>query len=332
VNELGELVRSGVLPGVQQRLAAARTVRQQTIDAHLAKWDEAIAAIKASNGVTASKLYEHFELTPQFGLVPIGMDKDSLLWEFVHLASGTPGNEIPKRDPATQRLIPTSDMGIVFVLLPGGTLPAHPIVDNELGGKKRQSVRLDPFFLAKYEMTQGQWMRLAGTNPSPFKEEEKEENNLALPVSTVDWFEGEEVLRHEGLVLPSELRWEYAIRAGTTTTWWTGETEESVEAKENIGGLRPSPVGSRAANNFGLFDMGGNLREWCLDAYSSYGTERSGDGLRPISTDGSADRCYRGGYFDNGPEEAKSGCRFGLDPSSRFRRGLGLRPARTIRL
>ena len=302
VQEQGAFVRSGVLPGVQKRLAAARTVQQQTIDAYRAKWDEAIAAIKASDGATASKLYEHFELTPQLGLVPIGMDKESLLWEFVHLASGKPGKEIPLRDAQTQRLIPTGDMGIVFVLLPGGTLPAYPIADDDAGEKKRQSVRLDPFFLAKYEMTQGQWLRVTGTNPSY----SKEQNNLALPVEQVDWFDSEEVLRHEGLVLPSELRWEYAIRAGTTTTWWTGDTEESVGAKENIGGGRLRPVGSKAANGFGLFDMGGNLLEWCLDTNSNYGTERAGDGLRPTAGDGSAYRCYRGGRFVRGAGLAQS--------------------------
>ncbi|MBL8738466.1 MAG: SUMF1/EgtB/PvdO family nonheme iron enzyme, partial [Planctomycetes bacterium] len=326
VKEQGDFVRSGVLPGVQKRLAAARTVKQQTIDAHHAKWDEAIAAIRASNGMTASKLYEHFELTPQLGLVPIGMDQESLLWEFVHLASGTPGKEIPERDPATQRLIPTGDMGIVFVLLPGGTLPAHGIRDDKVD-EKRQSVRLDPFFLAKYEMTQGQWLRVTGTNPSYFKEE----NGLALPVENVDWFDSEEVLRHEGLVLPSELRWEYAIRAGTTTRWWTGDTEESVRAKENIGSGGPMRVGSKTANGFGLYDMGGNLLEWCLDTYSGYGTERAGDGSRPTSEDGSAARCHRGGDFDYGPDFARSGNRNDLGPSHRGRY-LGLRPARTSRL
>ncbi|MFO1031242.1 MAG: bifunctional serine/threonine-protein kinase/formylglycine-generating enzyme family protein [Planctomycetota bacterium] len=327
VQEQGAFVRSGVLPGVQKRLAAARTVKQQTIDAPQAKWDEAIAAIKASDGKTASPLYAGFELTPQLKLVPIGMDKESLLWEFVHLASGTPGKEFPERDPETQRLIPTGDMGIVFVLLPGGTLPAYPIDDDEVGEKKRRSVRLDPFFLAKYEMTQGQWLRMTETNPSYAKAQ----NDLALPVETVDWFDCEEVLRHEGLVLPSELRWEYAIRAGTTTTWWTGDTEESVEAKENIGRGSLMRVGSKIANGFGLFDMGGNLWEWCLDTYSDYGTERTGDGLRPSAGVGAADRCIRGCYFVGVPDDARSGSRSSYGPSYRYG-NLGLRPARTSRL
>jgi formylglycine-generating enzyme required for sulfatase activity len=267
-------------------------------------------------------------LTPQLGLVPIGMDKESLLWEFVHLASGTPGKEIPQRDPATQRLIPTGDMGIVFVLLPGGTLPPGTVDEGNINKTSvRLGVRLDPFFFAKYEMTQGQWLRLTGTNPSY----SKAQDNLALPVENVDWFDSEEVLRHEGLVLPSELRWEYAIRAGTTTIWWTGDTEESVEAKENIRSGNLMRVGSKAANGFGLFDMGGNLWEWCLDTYSDYGTERAGDGLRPTAGDGAANRCYRGGHFGYDPGFAQSGSRGYHGPSYRGR-SLGLRPARTSRL
>lgn len=123
-------------------------------------------------------------------------------------------------------------MGLVLVLLPGGTLPAYPIGADEVGEKKRQSVRLDPFFLSKYEMTQGQWQRFTGSNPS----HSKRENNLALPVAQVDWFDSETVLRPEGLVLPSELQWECSIRGGTMTTFWTGESQGSVRGKENVGG------------------------------------------------------------------------------------------------
>ena len=329
VKEQSKFVRSGGLSGVQNRLAAARTVQQQTIDAHQAQWDEAIAAIKASNGKTASKLYEHFELTPQLGLVPIGMDKESLLWEFVHLASGTPGKEIPQRDPATQRLIPTGDMGIVFVLLPGGTLPAGTLDEAPYGESSKTSVRLgvqlDQFFLGKYEVTQGQWLRLTGKNPS----KSKNENDLTLPVERVDWIECEEVLRHQGLVLPSELRLEYAIRAGTTTRWWTGDTKESVEANENFG-LRLMRVGSKKPNGFGLFDMSGNLSEWCLDSFSDYGTERAGDGLRPPSDDAAANRTYRSCRFHMSPVNGESGKRGSLGPSYDWD-GLGLRAARTFR-
>ncbi len=94
VQQLGPFV-STTLPSVRARLLEARTVQQKTIDAQRAKWDEAIAAIKASDDVRASRLYGGITLKPQMGLVPLHMDETSKLWEFVHLASGTPGKEIP---------------------------------------------------------------------------------------------------------------------------------------------------------------------------------------------------------------------------------------------
>jgi formylglycine-generating enzyme required for sulfatase activity len=132
---------------------------------------------------------------------------------------------------------------------------------------------------------------------------------------------------------PSELQWEYAIRAGTTTTWWTGNDEKGIVAKENIGGDNPRllPVGSMSPNNFGLFDMGGNLVEWCADDYGAHGTEGAGDGRRPEPPGGSTQRCIVGGDFANHPDLAISGYPRGRSPLWRASI-LGLRAARTSRL
>ena len=78
-------------------------------------WRDAIAAIATSDRYGGITLREHE------GLLPIGVDPESKLWEFVHVASGAPGKAIPARDPATGRIVPDGDMGIVLVLLPGGT-------------------------------------------------------------------------------------------------------------------------------------------------------------------------------------------------------------------
>jgi len=324
VRELGQFV-SGTIPNLRARLAEAKTVQQTTIDAHRAKWDEAIAAIHASDGVRASKVYDHFVLTPQLGLVPIGVDQESKLWEFVHLASGTPGKAIPERD-ASGRLLPTGDMGIVFVLIPGGTLPAGTWAEDDRS-KTRCGTRLDTFFLSKYEMTQGQWLRVTGTNPS----QSKNEANLALPVDWVAWFDCEVVLRHQGLELPSELRWEYSCRAGTTTRWWTGDSEGTLSGKEAIGHNtgRYWPVGSFAANAFGLFDTCGSLREWCADFAGDYGSERPGDGLRPDPKGISSYRCTRGGSAGADPSHGTSFERGSAPQAVRFNY-IGLRPARTV--
>jgi formylglycine-generating enzyme required for sulfatase activity len=227
------------------------------------------------------------------------------------------------RDETTGRLVPTADTGVVFVLLPGGVLP----VEDGNQPDHRHTVRLDPFFLSKYELTQGQWLRLTGTNPS----HNKDQDNLALPVDSVNWFDCEEVLRHAGWVLPSELQWEYGCRARTTTKWWTGATEESLRGNENGGWEGKGvvlPVGSMAPNPFGLFDASGNLWEWCFDWFGEYGTELAGDGVRP--NQGSATRVHRGTCFGGNPFYAQSGRQARSEPTHPDY-GCGVRPAMPFR-
>jgi len=154
-----------------------------------------------------------------------------------------------------------------------------------------------------------------------------------LPVETVNWFACRDTLQRFGLMLPSELQWEYGIRGGTTTAWWTGDDEKALLAAENIGGAEDAkllPVGSKSANPFGLFDMGGNVGEWCYDEIAAYGTERAGDGRRPEPGTGPLLRCYRGGGFVIDSDGARSGNRH--DIVATFRNDdLGARPARTSR-
>ena len=326
----------GLVPEMEKRHRWAKCVGPLTLGHPNAKvtWAEARAAIAKADGVVASALYAGQDIPLRDndvrGLVPIGRNPQSKLWEFYDLRSAWDGVQDPAALPIPAygvdgRLTITGEAGIVFVLLPGGTLPPGTPAKDE-GEKTRLAVRLDPFFLGKHEVTQGQWFRWTGKNPS----QSKTRNNLALPVRQVSWLDVDPVLRAQGLVLPSELQWEYGIRAGTTTTWWTGNDKEGIEAKENIGGTSLLPVGSKSPNDFGLFDMGGNLWEWCCDEYSEYGTERVGDGRRPEPPEGSVSRCYRGGSFAYDPDGAQSVFRFSISPTFRFD-FLGLRAARTSR-
>ena len=123
-------------------------------------WDEAIAAIEKSERYGGITLREHE------GLLPIGVDPESKLWEFVHIASGTPGKAIPSRDPATGRIVPDGDMGIVLVLVHGGTFwmgaqkddASKPNYDPRAHSDEGpvHQVTLSPFFVGKHEVTQGQ--------------------------------------------------------------------------------------------------------------------------------------------------------------------------------
>jgi formylglycine-generating enzyme required for sulfatase activity len=338
----------------------AESVRARSIDVHREDWDRAIAAI------AAEPKYGGLQLTAQLGIVPLGPDPESQLWEFVHLASGTRGKEIPARDDKTGRLIPTGDMGIVFVLLPGGTFtmgaqkedPHAPNYDVQARPDETpHQVPLDPFFLGKYETTQGQWARLwhgddSLRQPSLYRPGRKNighEVTLANPVDRVDWTMCQLAMHWNGLMLPTEAQWEYACRANTTTPLiaereqlklyanLADQTAKRAGAQWEVfedwedGHIVHACVGSFEPNKFGLHDMHGNVWEWCLDEYGrDSAVPRPGDGLQ-LHSDRSGYHVYRGGSFVDPAAVARSANRFINAPT--FRNGdLGLRVARASRL
>lgn len=341
---------TGLLARVRRNSAWAERAAARTIDAHRTAWERASAAI------AAAPRYRGLRLTPQVDLVPIGPDPASELWEFGHPRSG----RVPERG-ADGRLVLGDDTSLVFVLLPGGLFamgcqdldPAQPNYDPNARSEEGpvQQVELDAFFLAKHELSQGQWQRLGdGTNPSDFRPGASYSMptpmSLTNPVERVAWPTCVALLRQHGLELPTEAQWEYGCRGGTTTPWWTGSDSLSLSGRVNLAdraakeaGLRlvqidedyddgfalHAPVDALAPNPYGLYHIAGNVWEWCRDAWSK-GAPRTGDGLRAASATGPW--VHRGGTF----AETSIHCR------SAFRRQgtaaentIGVRPARRVR-
>ncbi|MFQ5506290.1 MAG: formylglycine-generating enzyme family protein, partial [Planctomycetota bacterium] len=363
--------RRGGLADMRRRLGLARTLRRRSLEepAARAAWEEAIARIKAGDGVTASKLYRHLELTPQVGLVPIGMDPDSKLWEFAQLLSG----ERAKRDPHSGKLLLNERTGIVLVLLPPGHFwmgaqnmdPSEPNYDPEAEPDEADErgnaveVELDMFFLSKHEMTQGQWERIANANPSTQRPDERrfatrdgtKAVTLLHPVENVDWSACKEMLRRLDLELPTEAQWEYAARAGTDSFWWTGSDKPELEEAANLadgfcqvngghlswrydeelndGFVVHAPVGSLGPNGFGLHDVLGNVWEWCRDRYGTLDTPRR-PGDGLRHNPGARLRVFRGGSWYNPSVHARSANRARSRPEGRFMYS-GVRPARAVR-
>ncbi len=363
-----ERLRDETIPSVRARLENARDLHDRSIADHQDAWDRARRSI---GDRAACPRYDGLSMTAQEGLVPLARDADTGLWEFWHVPSG----ERPERG-RDGKLIPTGRTGLVLVLVPGGGFdmgarrPAAPTAPEELeanedpnaqpdevdGRGRPVRVRLAPFFISKYEMTQGQWRAFTGANPSRFGPDQVlggKKHSLAHPVEQVSWSDGDQVLFRLGLRLPTEAQWEYAARAETTTPWWTGNDERSVDGAANLadsfwktsggptayayvdwlddGWATHAPVGTYRANGFGLHDVAGNVWEWCRDGYGSYDAPvLPGDGLRdlPPSTDPRY-RVYRGGGWSNLPVVARSANRY--YETTEFRNfGLGVRPARPI--
>ncbi len=293
----------------------------------VAAWKEAIAAIEAH------PRYGGLKLAPQIGLLPIGPDPVSGLWEFAHLQTGEP----PRRS-TDGKLELTGETGLVFVLLPGGRFwMGAQRSDREGRNYDPQAddnespvheVALSPFFLSKYEMAQGPWRRIArrysvDTRYSPLR-----------PQHWVNWEDciAELVRADAWITLPTEAQWEYACRAGTDTPWWTGPDADSLRGKENVklndDAGATMHIGRLAANPFGLHEMHGSLGEWCLDGSGAqYGTELRVDPLDPA--DQSHERSLRSGESWNGPMFSRSSYRGWYEPGFRSG-GIGLRPARRI--
>jgi formylglycine-generating enzyme required for sulfatase activity len=192
-------------------------------------------------------------------------------------------------------------------------------------GKQHEVTLTKPFYMAKYEVTQEQWEAVMGNNPSEIK-------GVKLPVTQVSWEDCQEFIKKlnkktdGGYRLPTEAEWEYACRAGTTTAYSFGDKITPKDANyvgSKIG--EPVAVGSYKPNAFGLYDMHGNVWEWCEDWYGKYPfavTDPKGPATGEY-------RVLRGGSFFSFVDSiARSSNRFNDSPTSRDY-SFGLRLART---
>ncbi len=364
---------------LRQRLDWAEQIAQLSFQHPKAKtaWVEAAAAIRAADGNSASLLYRSdppLELCPQMGLMPIGMNPKTKLWEFYHLRSawdpdvgGDPRMiEIPgPEDYDAEGKLPVGDgTGIVLVLIPGGRFmmgsqkadPSgtnyDPLASPDEGPV--HEVELFPFFLARHELTQGQWRRLSYSRaPSYYSVDQTNYIGgvitLSHPAELVSWNMCHDLLIKCGLLLPTEAQWEYACRAGSSTPWSTGKECESLTGFVNIADVTAkagaswtcedwltdgykthSPVGTFTSNAWGLFDIHGNVAEWCRDWYGSYtlGLE-PGTGLRLTADSAATDRISRGGSFYQPSRLSRSAIRLNFAPN--VTRGiLGVRVSRPV--
>lgn len=349
--------QNGTLQRVQRQVAWAEESHRRCQVEGMSAWQTAAASI------SASKPYLGLVLKPQLDLLPLGPDPKSGLWEFVHLRSGVHGQEIPPRD-ANGVLTPTNEMGIVFVLIPGGLLtmgaqaedPDDRNYDPMAGPYEApvHTVELGPFFLAKFEVTQNQWLRLTdGAVPSLYRMGTRMQlGGDITPRHPVESISHREVLRvfgQHGLVLPTEAQWEYACRAGTTTPWYFATREEATkyaniadatavragarwQCEQDLDDGYPvnAPVGHYLPNAFGLHDTLGNVKEITADYITQYTRPTDpGTGRRQIPYDANS-VLFRGGSHGDALDATRAADRR-MSESTDYRSSTtGVRAARAI--
>jgi formylglycine-generating enzyme required for sulfatase activity/serine/threonine protein kinase len=338
-------------PRAVENLAVAESLRHDSIERHRTDWESACAEIRRL------EVYGGLDLDPQLGLVPLGRNPHSGLWEFWHLLSGTR----PDVDPDLGEPVLAEENGFILVLIPGGSfsMGSPPEEAGRQPNERLHRVTLGAYFLSKYEVTQAQWLRIMGENPSGslagsppiglYVDDPNEVVTFVNPVENVSWTECMSFARRVALELPTEAQWERGCRAGTTTAFAFGEAYTVLELHENVrdrgfasriglgtsatwedGFWHHAPVGSFAPNGFGLYDMHGNVEEWCLDEdVQEYpvDSDQPGDGL--LQGGDSRRRAFRGGSWYLSPEFCRSSFRhFDFPRSANFTRGL--RVARRI--
>jgi len=224
-----------------------------------------------------------------------------------------------------------------FIRIEGGTFtmgsPETEFFRND--DEVQRQVTLSSFQMSIFPVTQREYQLIMGANPSHYKSDN-------LPVESVSWFDAVEYCnrrsQREGLTpvytirgtgnnrtvtwnrnangyrLPTEAEWEYACRAGTTSPFNTGYTIAG-QANFNESVNRTTPAGNYPANPWGLFDMHGNVWEWCWDWYGVYA---SGAQTNPIGAASGTSRIVRGGSLADPAFDIRSSCREAIEPSGKY--------------
>ena len=260
----------------------------------------------------------------------------------VNVAYAVEGNTTVSVSPAPLFKDPTT--GIEMVYVKGGCYQMGATDDDCDGTPEERPVHevcVDDFYLGKYEVTQGQWKSIMESNPS--NESFCGDN---CPVGNVGWNDAQDFIsrlnsRSGGSKyrLPTEAEWEYAARSGgkserysggndINSVAWYNENSLIFDPKTQVEEMRLHPVGTKAPNGFGIYDMAGSVWEWTNDWYGS-NYYSSSPRNNPAGPDSGVDRVVRGGCVTGEAYNMRTARRNGYTPDTR-RPSLGFRLLRTL--
>ena len=246
--------------------------------------------------------------------------------------------------PAETAISLPGGKSMLLVLIPAGQFVMGSPEAESLRGRTefQHTVRIThAFYLAKYVVTQEQWLALMPSNPSLFKTQVDSDRR---PVEHVSYkmVEDDYLPRLQACApagwktrLPTEAEWEYACRAGTATAFCFGPNITTDQAnydgaRANEGGVetvhrgQTTAVGTFAANNWGLYDMSGNVMQWCQDNYGDFYRKSPPDD--PCNQQAGPGKVLRGGCWIHGPRFCRSAARYFAAPDY-FAGSIGFRVA-----
>ncbi|MDO9289258.1 MAG: SUMF1/EgtB/PvdO family nonheme iron enzyme [Thermodesulfovibrionales bacterium] len=224
----------------------------------------------------------------------------------------------------------TDSSGIEMVFVRGGCYQmGDTFGDGSSDEKPVHKVCVDDFYIGKYEVTQGQWKAIMGNNPSSFSS--CVDN---CPVENVSWNDIQDFINKlnqktgKNYRLPAEAEWEYAARSGGKSEKYSGNNDiDSVAWYTSNSGSKTHPVGQKAANGLGIYDMSGNVLEWVSDWHGDKYYSKSPKN-NPKGPNSGSLRVLRGGSWGYSVRSARTANRDWSYPGSRLR-DVGFRVAMT---
>jgi len=240
-----------------------------------------------------------------------------------------PVTPTPTPSPSTtvrKQTYTAAGVSFTMVRVEGGTFTMGANAgdsDADDDEKPRHRVTLSSYWIGETEVTQALWQAVMGSNPSNFK-------GVNRPVETVSWDDCQAFLRRlnsltgETFCLPTEAEWEFAARGGNASRGYKYSGSNSIDAVawyNNNSNGETHPVGQKQANELGLYDMSGNVWEWCADWYGSYSSSSQ---TNPTGPSSASYRVKRGGGWYYIARRCRVSYRYFNSPSYRFN-GLGLR-------
>lgn len=217
--------------------------------------------------------------------------------------------------------------GMEFVLVKGGCYKMGSVAGSE-DEIPQHDVCVDDFYLGKYEVTQAQWKKVMESNPSQFST-----CGPDCPVDSVSWSDSQEFVKKlsaqakKKYRLPTEAEWEYAARSGGRDEKYAGTSDQSrlgefAWIRDNAGDVTHQ-VGQKSPNGLGLYDMTGNVDEWCQDRYDKEYYKNSPK-KNPAGPNAGDERASRGGAYDFSNMRIRAAHRRSESPDFRDNK-LGLR-------